>query len=66
MNAPEIIEKPFGSRKDYMETLTAYGMAHYMAAEFKRHALSFTVLESPSRLEVWLLKEVDDSGREIE
>lgn len=66
MNQPEIIEKPYGSRKDYMDTLTAYGMAHYMAAEFKRQTLNFTVLESPSRLETWLLQEVDEEGREIE
>ena len=31
MNAPEVIEKPFGSRKDWLDTLTAYGMAVEMA-----------------------------------
>lgn len=31
MNEPEIVEKPFGSRKDWLDTLTAYGMAVEMA-----------------------------------
>lgn len=66
MNAPEIIEKPFGSRKDYMDTLTAYGMAMYMAEEYERHNLKASSLSFPSELEKWLLQEVDESGREIE
>lgn len=66
MNQPEIMDKPFGSRKDYLDTLTEYGAAQYLAAEFKHHALSPTVLESPKKLEEWLLQEVDEKGREIE
>lgn len=66
MNQPEIIEKPYGSRKDYMDTLTAYGMAMYMAEEYKRHNLKASSLAFPSELEKWLLQEVDESGREIE
>lgn len=66
MNQPEIIEKPYGSRKDYIDTLTAYGMAAYMAEEYKRHNLKASSLAFPSELEKWLLQEVDESGREIE
>lgn len=66
MNQPEIIEKPYGSRKDYIDTLTAYGMAVYMAEEYKRHNLKASSLAFPSELEKWLLQEVDESGREIE
>lgn len=66
MNQPEVIEKPYGSRKDYMDTLTAYGMAMYMAEEYKRHNLKASSLAFPSELEKWLLQEVDESGREIE
>lgn len=66
INQPEIIEKPYGSRKDYMDTLTAYGMAMYMAEEYKRHNLKASSLAFPSELEKWLLQEVDESGREIE
>lgn len=66
MNQPEVIEKPYGSRKDYMDTLTAYGMAMYMAEEYERHNLKASALAFPSELEKWLLQEVDESGREIE
>lgn len=66
MNAPDIIDKPFGTRKDYMDTLTAYGMAIYMAEEYERHTLKASFLAFPSELEKWLLREVDENGREIE
>lgn len=66
MNQPEIIEKPYGSRKDYIDTLTAYGMAMYMAEEYKRHNLKASSLAFPSELEKWLLQEVDENGRTIE
>ena len=66
MNAPDIIDKPFGTRKDYMDTLTAYGMAIYMAEEYERHTLKASSLAFPSELEKWLLQEVDENGRTIE
>lgn len=66
MNAPDIIDKPFGTRKDYMDTLTAYGMAIYMAEEYERHTLKASSLAFPSELEKWLMQEVDENGREIE
>lgn len=66
MNQPELIEKPCGSRKDYMDTLTAYGMAMYMAEEYKRHNLKASSLAFPSELEKWLLQEVDETGIAIE
>lgn len=62
----EVMEKPFGSRKDYIDTLTAYGTAMYMAEEYKRHNLKASSLAYPSELEAWLLKEVDENGRGIE
>lgn len=66
MNRPEVIEKPFGSRKDYMDGLTAYGMAVYMAEEYERHSLKVSSLAFPSELEKWLMQEVDAHGRDIE
>ena len=60
------MEKPFGSRKDYIDTLTAYGTAMYMAEEYKRHNLKASSLAYPSELETWLLQEVDENGRGIE
>ena len=66
MNQPEIIEKPFGSRKDYMDSLTAYGMADYMAGEYRRQNLKASLLSNPSELERWLLEKVDIKGYPIE
>lgn len=66
MNQPEIMEKPFGSRKDYMDTLTAYGMADYMVGEYRRQNLKASLLSNPSDLEKWLLEKVDIKGYPIE
>lgn len=66
MNQPEIMEKPFGSRKDYMDSLTAYGMADYMAGEYRRQNLKASLLSNPSDLEKWLLEKVDIKGYPIE
>lgn len=62
MNHPEVTEKPFGSRKDYMDSLTAYGMADYIADEYERHSLKAGYLSSKIMLEKWLLEKVDDKG----
>lgn len=62
MNEPEIIDKPFGTRKDYMDSLTAYGMAEYIAAEYERHSLKAGYLSSKIMLENWLLEKVDAKG----
>lgn len=66
VDGPEMIKKPYGSRKDYMNALTPYGMAMYMAEEYIRHNLKESILSLPSELEKWLLQEVDENGREIE
>lgn len=65
MNEPEIIDKPFGTRKDYMDSLTAYGMAEYIAEEYERHSLKAGYLSSKTMLENWLLEKVDDNGYSI-
>ena len=56
MNEPEIIEKPFGTRKDYMDSLTAYGMAEYIAAEYERHSLKAGYLSSKIMLKTAVRK----------
>lgn len=53
------------SRKEYMDSLTAWGMAEYVCREYKEHRLVTDSLADPSELEKWLLQEVDQSGREI-
>lgn len=66
MNEPEIIDRPFGTRKDYMDSLTAYGMAEYIAAEYERHSLKAGYMSSKIMLENWLLEKVDAKGYSIE
>lgn len=58
----EVIEKPFGSRKQYMETLSAHGMAEYMAEEYKRHSLKVSDLAYTGELFRWLTEDVDGNG----
>ena len=67
MNEPEIIEKPFGSRKDWMDTLTAYGMAMELAKMMKVMLTeNLADLTEISFWEQWLNEEVNDRGQKIE
>lgn len=67
MNTPEVIEKPFGSRKDWLDTLTAYGMAVEMAKMMKAMLTeNLADMTETSFWERWLNEEVDDRGRKIE
>lgn len=61
MNAPEVEAEQYITRKEYIDTLTAYGTAEYI---YKY--LTPKVLASQSALEYWLLKKVDMKGREDE
>lgn len=67
MNPPEVIEKPFGSRKDWFDTLTAYGAATELARLMEGiiHE-SIQDITKVSFWEQWLNEEVDDHGRKIE
>lgn len=66
MNQPEVIEKPFGTRKNYIDTLTAYGTADYLARAWKEEPKFREALEDTERLYDWLKEEVDDKGRSLE
>lgn len=66
MNPPEIIEKPFGTRKDYLDTLTAYGTANYLSRAWKEEPQFQEALDDAEKLYEWLKEEVDDKGRSLE
>lgn len=67
MNAPEVIEKPFGSRKDWLDTLTAYGMAAEMAKMMKAMLTkNLADMTETSFWEQWLNEEVDENGKILE
>ena len=59
MNHPEIIEKPFGTRKAYMDSLTEYGMALYLK---KCEGALIGLFYNVSMMEQWLKEPVDDRG----
>lgn len=67
MNAPEVIEKPFGSRKDWLDTLTACGMAKEMAMLMKTMlAENLADMTETTFWEHWLNEEVDENGKILE
>lgn len=45
-----------------METLSAHGMAEYMAEEYKRHSLKVSDLAYTGELFRWLTEDVDGNG----
>lgn len=67
MNAPEVIEKPFGSRKDWLDTLTACGMAKEMAMLMKTMLTeNLADMTETTFWEHWLNEEVDENGKILE
>lgn len=62
INPPEIVEKPFGTRKEYMDSLTEWGMALYLKeCEGALRGLFYDA----TMLEQWLKEPVDERGRAI-
>ncbi|OUN68574.1 hypothetical protein B5G11_12470 [Drancourtella sp. An57] len=67
MNRPEILDKPFGSRKDWFDTLTPYGMALELAKKMRDVPNeNLADMKKTGFWEEWLKEEVDDYGRTIE
>lgn len=62
---PEVIE-PFGSRIEYLDALTTFSAARYMAMAMKEIPEEKRKVESVIFWERWLGQEVDREGREIE
>ena len=55
----------FGNRKEFIDALTIREAAEYLRNEFRRHALTFSVMDSTWELEEWLKQEVDEDGKEV-
>lgn len=63
----EILDKPFGSRKDWFDTLTPYGMALELAKKMRDVPNeNLADMKKTGFWEEWLKEEVDDYGRTIE
>ena len=53
------------TRKEYLDSLSIYRMAHYINEEYERKNLQASTLCYPSQIIDWLTQEVDAQGREI-
>lgn len=64
---PEEIDRPYGSRKAYLDTLTEYKAALYIAAHiWEMRNKTFAELADAGEWEKWMRAEVDSNGEEIE
>lgn len=61
----EILAKPFGSRKEYLNMLKPHEAAIYLQNEYKAERLTNTLLLSGVELLKWLLQDVDNEGNTI-
>lgn len=55
----------YQTRKEYLDSLSIYRMAHYINEEYDRKNIQASTLSYPSKLIDWLTQEVDAQGREI-
>lgn len=63
----ETTKYPYGSRKQYLDTLTEYGAALYIAAHMANlRNITFPTLLNPEYWEKWLRAKVDEKGEEID
>ena len=64
---PEGIDRPYGTRKAYLDKQTEYTAALYIAESIKgMRNMTFTEMTDSGRWEKWLRTEVDDQGKEID
>ena len=61
----ERVTERYKTRKEYLDSLSIYRMAHYMKEEYDRKNLQTSMLCYPSQIIDWLTQEVDSQGREI-
>lgn len=66
MNEPEVVDKPFGTRKQYIDSLTEYGAATYLKDEHRSGRIYSSIMMNVNALEEWLKAPVDSQGRGIE
>ncbi|MDO4647944.1 MAG: hypothetical protein Q4B26_04775 [Eubacteriales bacterium] len=64
--AQEILDKPFGTRKDYLDSLTAFGAAEYLCKETREGNMRAEWFSSDLRkLETYLREIVDEKGNTL-
>lgn len=66
MKEPEVVDKPFRTRKQYIDSLTEYGAATYLKDEHRSGRIYSSIMMNVNALEEWLKAPVDSKGRGIE
>lgn len=61
----DILDKPFGSRKMYLDSLTEYGAAEYLTRSWRTDTEFVEAMQSAEAMHAWMKEEVDDRGRKI-
>ena len=59
----DILDKPFGSRKMYLDSLTEYGAAEYLTRSWRTDTEFVEAMQSAEAMYAWMKEEVDDQGR---
>lgn len=59
----DILDKPFGSRKMYLDSLTEYGAAEYLTRRWRTDVEFVEAMQSAEAMYAWMKEEVDDRGR---
>ena len=59
----DILDKPFGSRKMYLDSLTEYGAAEYLTRSWRTDTEFVEAVQSAEAMYAWMKEEVDDRGR---
>lgn len=62
----DIVDKPFGSRKMYIDSLTEYGAAEYLTRSWRMDTEFVEAIKSAEAMYEWMMQEVDDKGRKME
>lgn len=61
----DILDKPFESRKMYLDSLTEYGAAEYLTRSWRTDTEFVEAMQSAEAMHAWMKEEVDDRGRKI-
>lgn len=62
----EIIEPPYETRKEYMDSLSTYELAGYLADEYRIQCKKEMDLGQQEKVYEWLKQRVDGYGKAVE
>lgn len=65
-NEPLEVETPYETRKEYMDSLTTYELAGYLADEYRIRCKKEMDLGQQEKVYEWLKQRVDGYGKAVE